>query len=206
MDNKCKQCRRAGEKLMLKGERCYTPKCAIVKRNYAPGAGGPNKRRGKMSDYGTQLKEKQQAKIYYNLREKQFRLTFEKAKKQSGDAGKNFLKLLEMRLDNVVYRLGFAVSRQQARQLVNHGHFFLNGKKADIPSIIVKPEQVISIKPNKAKNNYFRNVVETVKKAERPSWLNFNADEMSGKVLHEPTDNDLPSSINVQMIIEFYSK
>ncbi len=205
MDNKCKQCRRAGEKLMLKGERCNSPKCAIVKRNYVPGAGGPNKRRQKLSDYGTQLNEKQEAKRYYNLREKQFRLTFDRAKKKQGDAGKNFLRLLEMRLDNVVYRLGFAVSRTQARQLVNHGHFFLDGKKADIPSITVKPEQVITIKPNKAKNNYFRNVVEQVKKAERPSWLNLT-DELAGKVLHEPTDNDLPSSINVQMIIEFYSK
>ena len=136
IENKCEQCRRSGEKLFLKGDRCYTPKCAIIKRNYAPGFHGP-KGRKRLSDYGTQLAEKQKAKKFYGMSEKQFRLTFEKASKKSGDAGKNFLRALEMRLDNTVYRLGWGISRAAARQLVNHGHFTVNGRKTDIASFVV---------------------------------------------------------------------
>lgn len=205
IDNKCKQCRRIGEKLFLKGERCSTPKCAMVKRNYVPGFHGPKMRR-KLSDYGQQLAEKQKTKKLYGLMEKQFRLTFEKATKKSGDAGKNFLRMLEMRLDNVVYRLGFATSRAQARQLVNHGHFTLSDRKASTPSIIVKEGQVVKIKKSSANSPYFRNNKERVIKAERPSWLNFNSEDMSAKVLHEPKDTDLPQNVNAQVIIEYYSK
>ncbi len=205
IDNKCKQCRRAGEKLFLKGDRCSTAKCAMVKRNYAPGFHGP-KGRKRLSDYGLQLQEKQKAKKYYGLLEKQFRLTFAKAGKKSGDAGKNFLKLLEMRLDNVIFRLGLASSRSQARQLVNHGHFTVDGRKASIPSMTVKVGQIIKIKKTSEKNKFFRNLEEKLQKAERPSWLNFDAKELNAKVLHEPKDTDLPQNINVQMIIEFYSK
>ena len=205
IDNKCKQCRRVGEKLFLKGERCFSAKCAMVKRNYAPGFHGP-KGRKRLSDYGLQLQEKQKARKLYGLLEKQFRLTFDKASKKSGDAGTNFLKLLEMRLDNVVYRLGLASSRSQARQLVNHGHFTLNGKKAGIPSMIVKPGQVIKVKKTSTKTKFFKNIEEKLKKAEVPSWLSLDAGELSAKVLHEPKDSDLPQNINVQMIIEFYSK
>ena len=205
IDNKCKQCRRVGEKLFLKGERCLSPKCAMVKRNYVAGFHGPKMRR-KLSDYGQQLVEKQKAKKFYGLMEKQFRLTFDKARKKSGDAGKNFLRMLEMRLDNVIYRLGYATSRAQARQLVNHGHFTLNGKKASTPSIIVKEGQEIKIKKSSIKAPYFRNNTERIIKSDRPGWLNFVAEDMSAKVLHEPKDLDLPQNINVQVIIEYYSK
>ena len=178
----------------------------MVKRNYPPGFHGPTRGRRKLSDYGTQLMEKQKAKKYYNVMEKQFRLTFEKASKKSGDSGKNFLRLLETRLDNVVYRLGFATSRTQARQLVNHGHFDVNGVKTDIASYIVKPGQEISVRVRSRKNPYFKQLSEKLKKAELPGWLNLQAAELKAKVLHEPTDNDLPTNINVQMIIEYYSK
>lgn len=205
IDNKCKQCRRVGEKLFLKGERCFSPKCAMVKRNYAPGFHGP-KGRKRLSDFGTQLTEKQKAKKYYGVSEKQFRLTFEKAAKKQGDAGKNFLKLLESRLDNVIFKAGFATSRAQARQLVNHGHFTVNDRKTDIPSFSVKLGQVIKIRKSSQKSPYFRNANEKIAKAERPSWINFNNTEMAAKILHEPKDEDLPQSINVHMIIEYYSK
>ncbi len=206
LDSKCQQCRRVGEKLFLKGERCNTPKCAMVKRNYPPGFHGPTRGRRKASDYGTQLMEKQKAKKYYNVMEKQFRLTFEKAAKKTGDSGKNFLRLLEMRLDNVVFRLGFASSRNQARQLVNHGHFDVNGVKTDIASFIVKPGQEIAVRARSRKNPYFKQTAEKLKKAELPAWLNLQAADMKAKVLHEPADTDLPTNLNVQMIIEYYSK
>ncbi len=205
IDSKCKQCRRIGEKLFLKGDRCSTPKCAMVKRNYAPGFHGP-KGRKRLSDYGLQLQEKQKAKKYYGLLEKQFRLTYAKASKKQGDAGKNFLRLLEMRLDNVIFRLGWAASRSQARQLVNHGHFTVNNRKTDISSFTVKLGQVIKIKKSSQANRFFKNLGEKLKKAERPSWLNFDASDLSAKVLHEPKETDLPQNINVQMIIEYYSK
>ena len=145
IDNKCKQCRRVGEKLFLKGERCFSPKCAMVKRNYVPGFHGP-KGRKRLSDYGTQLAEKQKAKKYYGLSEKQFHLTFDKAFKKQGDAGKNFLKALESRLDNVIFRLGFAKSRAQARQLVNHGHFTVNEKKRTFLPILLKRGRLLKLK------------------------------------------------------------
>ncbi len=178
----------------------------MVKRNYPPGFHGPSRGRRKLSDYGTQLAEKQKAKKYYNLMEKQFRLTFEKASKKAGDSGKNFLRLLEMRLDNVVFRLGIAKSRSQARQLVNHGHFEVNGVKTDIPSFIVKPGQEITVRARSKKSPYFKQAAEGLKKAELPAWLNLQASEMKAKVLHEPADTDLPTNFNVQMIIEYYSK
>lgn len=205
IDSKCSQCRRSGEKLFLKGERCSTPKCAIVKRNYVPGFHGP-KNRKRLSDYGSQLAEKQKAKRFYGLLEKQFRLTLEKASKKQGDAGKNFLRALEMRLDNVVYRLGWATSRAAARQLVNHGHFTVNDRKTDIPSFSVKVGQVIKVKKGSSKNTYFKQATEHLKKADRPSWLDFNDKDLSAKVLHEPKDADLPQNLNVQVIIEYYSK
>ena len=205
IDNKCKQCRRVGEKLFLKGDRCFTPKCAMVKRNYAPGFHGP-KGHKRLSGYGLQLQEKQKTKKYYGLLEKQFRLTFAKASKKQGDAGKNFLKMLEMRLDNVIYRLGLASSRSQARQLVTHGHFTVNSRKTDIPSFSVKIGQVIKIRKSSQNNRFFRDLDAKLKKAERPSWLNFDVKDVSAKVLHEPKDTDLPQNVNAQVIIEYYSK
>lgn len=177
----------------------------MVKRNYAPGFHGP-KGHKRLSGYGLQLQEKQKAKKYYGLLEKQFRLTYAKASKQQGDAGKNFLKLLEMRLDNVIYRLGWASSRSQARQLVSHGHFTVNARKTDIPSFSVKVGQVIKIKKSSQSNRFFKGLDEKLKKAERPSWLNFDVKDLSAKVLHDPKETDLPQNINVQMIIEYYSK
>jgi len=205
LDPKCKQCRREGEKLMLKGERCNSPKCAMVKKNYPPGVHGP-KGRGRQSDYSLQLREKQKAKRLYNLLEKQFKITFNKANKQKGDTGENLLKILETRLDNVVYRLGFADSRSQARQLVSHGHFTVNDKKVNIPSYQVKTGDIIKIKQSSKKNKIFNNLDKKLKKVEIPSWLDFNSKELSGKVLHQPSKDDLEMKINTQMIVEFYSR
>jgi len=202
---KCKQCRRLGQKLLLKGDRCSTPKCALVTRNYAPGMHGP-KGKKRSSDYGLQLAEKQKARKIYGLMEKQFCLTFDKARKQTGDTGKNFLKFLEMRLDNVIHHAGWGASHTQARQLVNHGHFIVNNRKVDVPSFTMKIGDVIKIKKASSKNRFFRDLGEKMKKVELPSWLHFNAADLSIKVLHEPGENDMPKNINVQMIIEFYSK
>lgn len=204
LEPQCKQCRRAGEKLFLKGDRCLTAKCGMVKRNTIPGFHGP-KGRKRQSDFGLQLAEKQKAKKFYNLLEKQFRLTFEKAQKRTGDAGKNFLRLLETRLDNTVYRLGLATSRYESRQIVSHGHITVNDKKVDIASFIVKTGDVISIRKQSVSNKYFKKILER-KNVERPSWLNWDVTTKSGKVLHEPVDTDLPANLNVQVIIEFYSK
>ena len=202
---KCKQCRRLGEKLLLKGDRCQSAKCAMVKRNYPPGFHGP-KGKKRLSDFGLQLAEKQKAKKYYQVLEKQFHLTFEKAEKKTGDTGKNFLKLLEMRLDNVVFRAGISKSHTGARQLVSHGHITVNGKKVNIPSFTVKPSDVVGIKKKSSNNRYFRPWSEAQKSALTVGWLNFDATTATAKVLHEPQDNDLPQNINVQMIIEYYSK
>lgn len=206
LDTKCKQCRRVGEKLFLRGERCSGPKCALVKRNYPPGFHGPKAGRKRLSGYGLQLAEKQKARKYYQILEKQFRLTFEKAQKKVGDAGENFIKLLEMRLDNTVFRLGLAKSRATARQLVSHGHITVNNRKAGIPSHTVKVGDVISVKKSSLAKPYFRNIKEQIKKSDLPAWLNWEANDFQAKVLHEPKDKDLETGFNVQMIIEYYSK
>lgn len=208
LDPKCKQCRRIGEKLMLKGERCFSPKCAMVKKSYIPGFHGPKSRRMmRKSDYGVQLNEKQKARKQYGLLEKQFKLTFDKASKKSGDTGENLLKLLEQRLDNVIFRLGFASSRSEARQLINHGHFEINNKKVNIPSYQVKAGDEIEIrKKSKTQGKKFKNLAEMIKKVEVPGWLNLDKKELSAKVLHEPRGKDIVFNINTQMIVEFYSK
>lgn len=202
---KCKQCRRIGEKMFLKGERCTTPKCAFVKRDYAPGMHG-NKQRRKLSNYGLQLQEKQKAKKEYRLMEKQFKLIFEKAQKQSGDAGNNFLKLLETRMDNAIYRLGFTSSRNQARELVSHGHFLVNDKKVDIPSYTLKAGDIVKIKEKSKKMKVFSSLAEKLKKSEIPGWLSLDISEMSGKILRLPAPNDIKTTINAQTIVEFYSR
>lgn len=202
---KCKLCRREGEKLMLKGDRCNTAKCAIVKRNYPPGVHGP-KGRGRQSGYSQQLREKQKAKRIYNLLEKQFALSFGKAKMQKGDVSDNLMKLLETRFDNVIYRLGLSPSRSQARTLVAHGHFMVNDIKVNIPSYNVKGGDIIKIKKSSLTGKQFTNLSEKLKKAEIPGWLNFDLKEFSAKVLHLPQKENFEAKINTQMIVEFYSR
>ena len=202
---KCKLCRREGEKLMLKGDRCNTAKCAVVKKNYPPGIHGP-KGRARQSGYNMQLREKQKAKRIYNLLEKQFVLSFKRGLKQKGDAGENLMKILESRLDNVIYRLGIAASRAQARTLVNHGHFQVNGKKVNIPSFNVKTGQIIKIKPSSQTSKQFNNLAEKIKKTEVPGWLNWDIKDLSAKILHQPGKENFESKINTQMIVEFYSR
>lgn len=163
------------------------------------------KRPKKQSTYGLQLQEKQKAKKMYGLREKQFFLTFLRAKKK-GDAGENLLRLLEMRLDNVVYRCGLALTREQARQMVGHAHFDVNGEKVDIPSYQVEPNDVITVRKSKKDKKLFQNMTERLKKHTTPGWVNFDAGDLSGKILHEPTKEDLDQSINSQLIVEFYSR
>ena len=207
LDPKCKQCRRIGEKLFLKGERCETQKCGIVKKNYAPGIHGPKARKSKQTGYGEQLTEKQKAKKQYNILEKQFRLTFEKAKKKNGDAGDNLLKMLEMRFDNVVYRAGIAKSRPQARAGVSHYHFRINGKKVNIPSLQLKKGDIIEFSDKHKKSKLYKDVAESLKKSTIPGWINIDTGKLSAKVLHEPTQEDVDNiKINPQMIVEFYSR
>lgn len=207
LESKCKQCRRIGEKLFLKGERCSSPKCAMVKRNYPPGFHGP-KGRKRTTDYGLQLLEKQKAKKLYGLTEDQFKISFNKIQAKGGNVGDNFLSYLEMRLDNTIYRAGLAPSRAQARQLVNHGHFQINDRKVSIPSYQVKIGQIIKIRKSSKENRYFRDLPEKLKNfsADQKSWLSTDIKELSVKVLHEPKQNDLPLNIKTFMIIEFYSK
>jgi len=203
-DAKCRWCRKAGKKLFLKGEKCSSPKCTLNSRNTPPGVHGA-KRPGKKSQYGQQLAEKQRAKKTYGMREKQFRLLFAKAGRQ-GDAGEHLLKMLETRLDNTIFRLGLAQSRPQARQMVSHGMFTINGKLVNIPSYQVKAGEIIGIKKNKRDKKLFVNLDEKMKKTETPSWLFFNKSEHEAKVLHAPTNDDIDKSINIQAIVEFYSK
>lgn len=205
LDPKCKQCRRVGEKMFLKGERCSGAKCALVKRNYPPGVHG-GKGRTRQTEYGLQLQEKQKAMKEYRLLEKQFHLTFLRAHHRAGNVADNFLSMLETRLDNTIYRLNFAPSRDMARQLITHGHVTVNGKKAAIPSFQVSINDIIAIKPGSSRKKVFAKLGETLKKAKMPSWLYLNVGEMSGKVLNQPSAKDLTTNINSQMIVEFYSR
>ena len=201
-DANCRLCRREGQKLFLKGERCYSGKCAIEKRNYAPGQHG--QARKKMSDYGLQLREKQKAKRFYGMQETQFRNLFDKATKKAGKTGENLLILLETRLDNVVFRLGFAASRKEARQLVTHGHFTVNGKKANIPSMEVKAGDVIAVKAKSQSSPKFKEIKEmsiTV-----PSWMTVDVDKLEGKVVTLPTREEIDTPIAEHLIVELYSK
>lgn len=197
MENKCRTCRKFGEKLFLKGERCTSPKCEIVKRNYAPGAHG-GARRGKKSEYGLQLQEKQKAKSEYGLREKQFALTFAQASRSKEVTGEAMLKILETRLDNVVYRAGWATSRDQARQLVNHGHIKVNDKVVDIPSYQVKIKDIIE----PADLEVIKKTM--VEKAQVPAWLKVKANK--AEVANLPTREDIDTSIDEQLVVEFYSR
>jgi small subunit ribosomal protein S4 len=201
----CRLCRREGMKLFLKGERCYTEKCAIEKRNFPPGQHGKS-RRSKLAGYGIQLREKQKVKRIYGVLEEQFRRYFESAERQRGITGETLLQLLERRLDNVVYRLGLATSRPQARQLVRHGHFLVNGKKVDIPSYSVRPGDVVSIRPTSQKNPTIAHAIEEVKGRGIPGWLAFDAGEQAGKVVSVPTREQINLPVQEQLIVELYSK
>ncbi|MFO7152562.1 MAG: 30S ribosomal protein S4 [Bacillota bacterium] len=200
----CRLCRREGVKLYLKGERCYGPKCAIDRRGYAPGQHGQMRR--KLSEYGIQLREKQKAKRIYGVLEQQFKIYFEEASRQKGVTGENLLRLLECRLDNVVYRLGFAKSRAQARQLVRHGHFEVNGKKVDIPSYQVKPGNVIAVREKSRSLEIFKEMAELGKGRVVPEWLSVNYDTLTGEVLRYPNREDIDVPIQEQLIVELYSK
>ena len=201
-DEQCRRCRREGQKLFLKGERCYSDKCSISRRNYAPGQHG--QKRAKLSEYGTQLREKQKTKSYYGVGEKQFRGYFEMASNKKGITGENLLQILESRLDNVVYRLGFGTSRAQARQLVNHGQFEVNGQKVDIPSYLVKAGDVITVRENKKDNVTIKANVENARPV--PAWLELNNETLSGKVVRLASREDVDIPIEEHLIVELYSK
>jgi small subunit ribosomal protein S4 len=198
----CRLCRREGQKLYLKGDRCYSDKCALNKRENAPGQHGA--RRGKLSGYGVQLREKQKVKRYYGILEGQFREIYNRAEKMKGIAGENLLQLLELRMDNVVYRLGFANSRKEARQLVTHGHFKVNGNKADIPSMTLKVGDVIEVKERSKASDKFKAIME--KGQATPTWLVAEPEKMSGKIVSAPARQDIDLPIEEHLIIELYSK
>ncbi len=203
-DEQCRICRREGQKLFLKGSRCYTDKCSISRRNYAPGQHG--QKRAKLSEYGTQLREKQKTKSYYGVGEKQFRGYFEMASNKKGVTGENLLQILESRLDNVVYRLGFGTSRAQARQLVNHGQFEVNGKKVDIPSYLVKAGDVIAVREIKKENITIKANVEANSARPVPAWLELNNETLSGKVIRLASREDVDIPVEEHLIVELYSK
>ena len=199
---RCKQCRRENMKLFLKGERCLTEKCAIERRSYPPGEHGRG--RIKQSEYLLQLREKQKARRYYGLLETQFRTYYEKANKMGGVTGENLLRALETRLDNVVYRLGFAASRAQARQLVRHGHFLVNGRRVNIPSFGVRPDDVISLRPNSPAEAIVRDATDLT--AAVTPWLQADHDGLTGKMLKWPERAEIDTPVQESLIVELYSK
>ena len=200
----CRLCRREGQKLFLKGDRCYTDKCAMVGRAYPPGMHGQG--RSKTSEYGLQLREKQKAKRYYGVLENQFRHYFELAERRPGQTGVNLLSLLESRLDNVIYRLGFAMSRAEARQLVVHGHFTVNGRKVNIPSFLVKPGMVIGVKETSRGMEKLKANCEANASRPAPKWLEYDAGNMIAKVVAHPAKDDIDLPIAEHLIVELYSK
>ena len=204
-DARCRMCRRAGMKLFLKGARCYTDKCAIERRAYAPGEHGKS-RRIKETNYGVQLREKQKTRRMYGVLERQFRNYFEKAAESKGVTGEVLLQMLERRLDNVVYRIGFAVNRSQARQLVRHGHFLVNGHKVDIPSFLVKPGDEVVVREKSRKLSIIVNSLEARKGQTTPDWLDLSIERLAGRVLNVPSRASIPTPVNEQLIVELYSK
>ncbi|HMB26084.1 MAG TPA: 30S ribosomal protein S4 [Patescibacteria group bacterium] len=207
LDPKCKQCRREGTKLFLKGERCYSSKCAMVKRNYIPGVHGNKLRRGaRMTDYGRQLREKQKARRTYRILEEQFYNYYKKAMKQKGETGDNLFKQLETRFDNTLYRAGFSVSRDAARQAIRHGHFLVNGKKLDIPSYQVKLKDKITINPSGKEAGMFKGLTERLKNQDYPDWLNIDIKSLEITVLDLPELEKAALAFDMKAIIEFYSR
>lgn len=200
----CRLCRREGVKLYLKGDRCYSDKCSVSKRPQAPGQHGTGRK--KVSEYGIQLREKQKTRRIYGILERQFREYFEKAERQKGITGENLLVLLERRLDNVVYRLGFANGRVQARQLVRHGHFTVNGQKVDIPSYLVKAGDVVALAEGSKDSAIFKEIAEDMSTKTVPAWLEVNTADLQGKVMRYPTREEIDLPIQEHLIVELYSR
>ncbi|MDZ4655771.1 MAG: 30S ribosomal protein S4 [Coriobacteriia bacterium] len=200
----CRQCRREGIKLFLKGDRCYTDKCGIERRPYPPGQAG--KKRPRDSEYRGQLREKQKAKRIYGTLEKQFRNYYKLATRMPGITGENLLRLLESRLDNVVYRLGFAASRDEARQMVRHGHFLVEGRRVDIPSFRVRPGQVVAVAEKSKDLTVLKAAMISSSKIEIPGWLEVDVEKLTGKILSLPTREQIDAPVREQLIVELYSK
>jgi len=200
----CKLCRREGQKLFLKAERCYTNKCSIDRRPYAPGMHG--QQRKKVSEYGLQLREKQKAKRFYGVLESQFRRYYEMAIRKKGVTGENLLQILESRLDNVVHRMGFGSSRDEARQLVTHGHFFVNGRRVSIPSYLVKPGDEIEVAQGSRKSPRFKEILDITGSKVVPKWLEVDQENLNGKVVSMPNREDIDLPIQEHLIVELYSK
>ncbi len=200
----CKLCRREGTKLYLKGERCYSDKCSVAKRAYAPGQHGQGRK--KVTEYGIQLREKQKTKRIYGLLEKQFRAYFDKAERQKGIAGENLLQILERRLDNVVYRLGFAGSRNEARQIVRHTHIAVNGRRVNIPSFLVKPGDVVEIREDSRKVPRIKEIMEAAEQKVIPEWLSRDLEGHRGEILRLPIREEIDTPIEEHMIVELYSR
>ena len=205
LEPKCKQCRREGEKLYLKGEKCLGGKCPVVRRAFPPGQHGPTSR-ARQTPFGEQLREKQKAKRIYGLMERQFHNYFAKAATQKGDTGVFLKQFLELRLDNTLYRLGFAKSRKQARQMATHGLFTVNGKYVDIPSYQLRPGDVVGIKDTKKAKGIFKELGERLSKVQTPGWLALDVANMTGKVINRPTAEELDKSFDAKLIVEFYSR
>ncbi len=207
-ENSCKKCRRARQKLFLKGEKCFSPKCPLIRKPYAPGEQN-KKRRSKMSEYGKELMEKQKMRRWYGLSERQFKKYVETIMSRGGeieDAGLALIKLLEKRLDNVVFRLGLAPSRRQARQIVSHSHFRVNGKAVNIPSYQVSAGDKIEVKETKKDKKYYKNLALSLKKVNTPSWLKLNPEKISGEITGEPSFEDSGAPVEVSSVFELYSR
>ncbi len=200
----CRVCRRHGEKLMLKGARCFTPKCSVMQKHTPPGQHGSARR--KVSEYSLLLREKQKARHIYGVLERQFRKHYAEAERRPGQSGENLLQILEMRLDNVVYRLGFAESRRQARQLVQHGHITVNGRVTNIPSCQVKEMDVITWKEGSTKTVLYKVAAQEIESKLIPSWLSLNQDNLSGQVISAPSRSDIETAIDERLIVAFYSR
>jgi small subunit ribosomal protein S4 len=203
-DPVCRICRREGLKLFLKGSRCYSRKCSFERRSTPPGMN--TQRRRKVSEFGIQLREKQKVRKTYSVLEKQFRNYFEKAEQRKGMTGENLLRMLEMRLDNVVYRMGLARSRAEARQLVTHGHFTVNGRPTNIPSYGTRTGDRVEVRESRRGREYFKTAAETVKAAQIPEWVSVDAAKLSGSILSEPAREQMPMEFNEQLVVEFYSR
>lgn len=202
----CRLCRREGAKLYLKGDRCYSDKCSITDRGFAPGQHGAGQTRKKVSEYGIQLREKQKTRRIYGVLERQFRNYFEKAERQKGITGENLLVMLERRLDNVVYRMGLAESRNQARQLVRHGLFNVNGRRVNIPSFLVKVGDVVSAREERRESPIIKKIGESLGSKQAPAWLDVTAADLSGKVMRYPTREEIDIPIQEHLIVELYSR